>query len=478
MTVVIDALDECEGDEDNDRSAVVPLKFFVTSRFEPPIRLGFRGAQGKFIEFPVHEIPQAVIERDITTFLRFRLDEIRSSFELGSDWPDPNQFRRLVKSSVPLFIFVSTTCRFIEDNRLVGGPDDRIKRILEHKAGGTFDATYLPVLSQMVDGLKGSVRSDIITEFKKIVGSIVTLANPLGAAPLACLLGIPTEHVKNRLKLLHSVLDIPSDPGNPLRVFHESFRDFLIHADPDETHEFCVDEKATHQMVAGRCLALLSHEAPGRLRTILDRQRIDRCLPSHIQYACLYWVHHLKKSGVKLDDEHLALPFFLDHFLHWLEALSLIGMISEGIVLINELQGLVDQALLHCNFIILDWFLHQYKTLEGLSDLVQSVVFSQDGQTVASSSYDKTIKLWDAQTGKELQSLEGCSDSVSSIVGRISSQSNPHISVANDWVAFGNENLIWLPVEHRYFICSDVRHDRLALGYSRGNVLIMGFRNN
>lgn len=51
MTVVIDALDECEGDQDittfiklllqTDRSKVVPLKFFVTSRFEPPIRLGF-----------------------------------------------------------------------------------------------------------------------------------------------------------------------------------------------------------------------------------------------------------------------------------------------------------------------------------------------------------------------------------------------------------------------------------------------------
>jgi hypothetical protein len=51
MTVVIDALDECEGDQNitaviklllqTDRSAVIPLKFFITSRYEPPIRLGF-----------------------------------------------------------------------------------------------------------------------------------------------------------------------------------------------------------------------------------------------------------------------------------------------------------------------------------------------------------------------------------------------------------------------------------------------------
>ncbi|CAG8417145.1 unnamed protein product [Penicillium salamii] len=238
MMAVIDALDECEGDEDittiiklllqTDRLVVVPLKFFVTSWFEPPIRLGFWGP---------------VIKRDIITFLRFRLDEIRSRFELASDWPDPTQFCRLVTSSVSLFIFAATICRFIEDNRLVGGPDDRIKRILEHKAGGTFDATYLPVLNQMVDGLKGSARSDTVTEFKEIVGSIVTVANLLGAASLA---------------LFHFVLDILSDPGNPLRVFYESFRDFLIHLDLEETHEFCVNEEATYKMLADRCLVLLS----------------------------------------------------------------------------------------------------------------------------------------------------------------------------------------------------------------------------
>jgi WD40 repeat protein len=118
------------------------------------------------------------------------------------------------------------------------------------------------------------------------------------------------------------------------------------------------------------------------------------------------------------------------------------------------------------------------QTLEGHSDVVWSVAFSPDGQTVASGSYDRTIKLWDAQTGKERQTLEGHSSEVASIVGQIPSQPDSHISVANDWVAFGNENLIWLPAEYRNFNCSDIQHDRLALGYSSGNILIIGFRND
>jgi WD40 repeat protein/CHAT domain-containing protein len=45
--------------------------------------------------------------------------------------------------------------------------------------------------------------------------------------------------------------------------------------------------------------------------------------------------------------------------------------------------------------------------LEKHNDLVWSVSFSPDGKTVASSSEDKTIKLWDLETGKEICTLKG-----------------------------------------------------------------------
>jgi WD40 repeat protein/uncharacterized caspase-like protein len=51
----------------------------------------------------------------------------------------------------------------------------------------------------------------------------------------------------------------------------------------------------------------------------------------------------------------------------------------------------------------------------GHSSLVGSVAFSPDGKTLASSSHDHTIKLWDVSTGTELRSLMGHSDSVNSV---------------------------------------------------------------
>ncbi|MHC5597264.1 MAG: WD40 repeat domain-containing protein [Nostoc sp.] len=47
------------------------------------------------------------------------------------------------------------------------------------------------------------------------------------------------------------------------------------------------------------------------------------------------------------------------------------------------------------------------RTLQGHEKAIYSVAFSADGQTVASGSYDQTIKLWNLQTGQLLHTLEG-----------------------------------------------------------------------
>ena len=44
-------------------------------------------------------------------------------------------------------------------------------------------------------------------------------------------------------------------------------------------------------------------------------------------------------------------------------------------------------------------------TLTGHSDYVTSVAYSPDGKHLVSGSSDKTVKVWDSQTGKEVSVL-------------------------------------------------------------------------
>jgi WD40 repeat protein len=51
-------------------------------------------------------------------------------------------------------------------------------------------------------------------------------------------------------------------------------------------------------------------------------------------------------------------------------------------------------------------------TITGHADCIYAAAFSPDGKTVATASYDKLIKVWDAATGKEVRTLKDHIDAV------------------------------------------------------------------
>jgi WD40 repeat protein len=54
-------------------------------------------------------------------------------------------------------------------------------------------------------------------------------------------------------------------------------------------------------------------------------------------------------------------------------------------------------------------------TLKGHSFYVASVSFSPNGKRIVSGSYDNTLKVWDSQTGRETLTLKGHRGPVESV---------------------------------------------------------------
>lgn len=372
LIVVIDALDECSL-EDDVRAIIfllsraksltsVRLKFFLTSRPQAVIHREFAKMKGAFNSEILDTVDKRIIEHDIAAFLKSELAEIRDDYNLyptggeslPADWPSERDLQSLIEMAVPLFIFAATACLFIK----TGKPDDpegKLRSVLEYRAGSQtskLDEMYIFILNQLLVQL--TIPSDqMMKDFRVIIGSIIVLFDPLSTACLAQLLQIPKRTIDNMVGQLLSVMNIPSDKSAPIRPLHLSFRDFLLDSEKRQINPFWVDEAETHERLAIKCLELLlgsGHlktnicgiEMPGTPRADISRQKILDCLPAEVQYACLYWIHHLKESGHTVQDGDQAHRFLEDHFLHWLEALSLIKRVPETIGLMAELERVVD----------------------------------------------------------------------------------------------------------------------------------------
>ena len=370
MILVIDALDECDGERDArlilhlltqaNSLGCVRLKIFVTSRPETPIQLGFKDlSNDAHRDFALHAILDAVVDHDISVFLRHEFEGIRKRHGLPDEWPDASCLRRLARKAGGLFIFAMTVCRFIGYN--FDHPPDRLTLVLEgdNEHGtpmGQLDSMYTTLLRHAVASKDDDPEEKMLLSrrFRRIIGPIMVLRDRLTAAALTELLSAKEWKVKQTLQSLGSVLRNSDGHGSPITLLHPSFRDFLLDSRRCQDRRFEIVVANTHRELAARCLELMSRSLrqdicslkhPGTLTSDIAPETLRRFLPAGVQYACRYWVDHLQRCSIELCESeplhHQVDAFMKEHLLHWLEALSLLGNMHDGILMVKAIDSVL-----------------------------------------------------------------------------------------------------------------------------------------
>src|ERR1700723_277252 len=134
---------------------------------------------------------------------------------------------------------------------------------------------------------------------------------------------------------------------NYIYFIHQSAKDYLtINA---SAIIFPAGHQRIHYNMFSRSLDALSKTLRRDIYNLQDPGGMVKDVPdpdplASIRYSCVFWVDHLCKADnksldrkKKLSDDGAIFTFLKEHFLHWLESLSLIYKLSEGVLSIKKL---------------------------------------------------------------------------------------------------------------------------------------------
>ena len=263
----------------------------------------------------------------------------------------------LTRKSSGLFIFASTLVRFIESE--YHEPNKRLQLVLSEASNTTYeghagiDSLYSQVLLHVLSGVS---EPEVFANIRHVLGAIVLAFNPLSRRDISAILGIPTALISTTLRHLHSIILIPIDEDEEIRIFHKSFPDFLQDKKRCADPRFHIDPTTHHGYMVLGCLELVKKlkRNPCSLPPFIMNQDIsnlpqllDDRLGGAVQYACRYWAKHLSfspKSGIYINQVITPIAEVLRSPPPWIEVISLKNCLEETIYSMYSLLDWRDKV--------------------------------------------------------------------------------------------------------------------------------------
>ncbi|KAF8341198.1 uncharacterized protein EI90DRAFT_2965467 [Cantharellus anzutake] len=342
MVIIIDALDECDTKSfprlaDILRKAVPKLppniKFFLTSRQFDLV--------DRYLS-PNYPIDRLTIDlsddanmHDCAIYIRsqlYELKDVHPGLEDGIGEED-TLVQNIRERAGGLFIWISTVFDYMK----VSGSDaaKMLKKLLDEDLNRSKASA-----EEMMDRLYASILEkcnwkddDFVHDYPIVMGAILIAQKPLSVAAWDAILSpLLDSDVPRTLAQLAPLVSGVRNPDKPIRILHQSFRDFLtdrVNPQSPILGQFGVDAGRENDRVALRCIEILNKDLStvkdlGLIEDLSQQARLppipQEVLSEHVHYACRHFVHHLSQFRGPLGALNVPIHAFLNkQILRWVE---------------------------------------------------------------------------------------------------------------------------------------------------------------
>jgi hypothetical protein len=345
LVIVIDALDEGWNEDMikifRDRAACLPKAFriFLTSRMRPELDSLCRKAHVRSVNLDI-DAPENM--QDIALFIPYKLKHVADEQDLGDDWPGEQLRSRFGARADGLFLWVATICDFLLSR---ADPTQELIKLLSTLGGATTsaEAKMNKLYATILEAFNWDDDAFVIG-YHRVMGTAIATKTPLTISAQDELFHdepVASDYVLRQLSPLLTGTSKGDHYFQPVRVLHQSLRDFLVIGATSSKNDanFKVVENKHSQDLAVMCLGILNRDLSEDIAGVGYLAKDESVLPGvtaisdgqiseALWYACQFWIDHVldvESFGSTAVGEALR-AFMETKAIIWMELMAARGM--------------------------------------------------------------------------------------------------------------------------------------------------------
>ncbi|EGX50759.1 hypothetical protein AOL_s00054g845 [Orbilia oligospora ATCC 24927] len=350
VCIVIDALDECITDLFKLLDLVIHtskfshVQWILSSRNITDIERGLQSHISHTRLGLEQDENAELVSKAVETYIKHSIAELKSVFD--DEVKVSKLHDTMLEKSNGTFLWVSLITK-----ELKGANSWELNQILEE-----FPEDLWRVYSRMIDQVKQQ-RPETQKLCSLILSTVAVAYRPLHLEEISVLSQLPKD-ISRKPGVVRKLVDQCGSfftiRESYVYIIHQSAMDFLSAKGIGSLLLNNEWKTESHHTIFSQSLKALSNTLRRDIYNLKEPDFMTKnvSIPdpdplASIRYSCVYWIDHFSLAEPSKGDDNSReekgiLGFLKVHFLHWLEALSLIGKIQEGIRVILLLESITE----------------------------------------------------------------------------------------------------------------------------------------